>query len=251
MSCNRFVEAWGGAEGPVKRLRPTARLATGVLLFAAVLVHDPATTAGLSGTLLIVSLWFMAVQPPGLLLRPLFLFAFILFAPFFLLTPWIDVPQDPGLLIPVPWAVPWRIVLRGMAALFVSAWTASTLALPELESALFGLHTPKPLAELLLQIVHQAHALVEETKGILQAIRVREAATGWRVTAALALALPQVWLPRVLYRSERIGDAMDLRGYEMVSAPKDAVAVSWKDRFALVLGVAAFFSAVGFRWVGA
>ena len=103
MSCNRFVEVWGSAAGPVRVLGPATRLATGGLLFASVLASDPATITGFLLILAIVSIWFFAVKPPRLLIGPLLFFAFTLFGPFFLMTPWVQTSTaDVDLLIPMP-----------------------------------------------------------------------------------------------------------------------------------------------------
>ncbi len=252
MSCNRFVEVWGSAAGPVKVLGPATRLLTGGLLFASVLASDPATATGFVFILAITSIWFVSVKPPSLLIGPLLLFAFTLFGPFFLLTPWVQTPTAAGvdLLIPMPWAVAWRIGIKGIAALLISAWTASTLGLHEFEIALVRLRIPKPLAELLLQIVHQAHALAEETRAISQAIRVRGASMGWRSVIVLATALPRVWLPRVLYRAERVGDAMEIRDYELNTDITRDRAAHPAQPLAITFGIGAFLVAILVRVAG-
>ena len=249
MSCNRFVEAWGSAEGAAKSLSPSGRLVAGGLLFSSVLTCDPATIPGAGITVGILIAWFFAVRPPRLLLGPLLLFALFLFAPFFVLIPWIPTTESSvELLIPMPWAVPWRIAIKGTVSLLVSAWTASTLAMYELESALVRLRVPRPLAELLLQMIHQTHALAEETRTIAQATRVRGALLGWRWMTALAASLPQVWLPRVLYRADRIGDAMELRGFELESRSDDLAPNRRRDWLVMGGAFAVFLLAVLVRF---
>ncbi len=231
MSCNRFVEVWGSAEGPARTLAPATRLGIGALWFASVLANDPAQASGLAVTLLVVLPWFVMVKPPRLLLGPLLLFAFTLFAPFVLFTPWVTTTSGPAadLMIPMPWAVAWRILIKGTAALLVTTWTASTMSLHELETALVNLRVPGPLAELLLQIIHQAHALAEETRMMSQAVRVRGALAGWGAMLSVATALPRVWLPRVLYRADRVGDAMEIRGYELDENLDSTLGLGTKD----------------------
>ncbi len=250
MSCNRFVEAWGSAEGRAKKHGPATRLATGAMLFASVLANDPATTSGLALTLVTVTGWYLAVRPPKLLIGPLLMFALTVFLPFFFLTPWVQPHSDINLLIPMPWAVASRIALKGTAALLISAWTASTLEMHELERAMARLRFPRALAELLMQIIHQAHAMSEETRAISQSIRVRGATMGFRSLMALAAALPQVWLPRVLYRTDRIGDAMELRGYEIETRPVQSARPHPGDRTMAAMGCIVLLGAIAIRVMG-
>ncbi len=254
MSCNRFIEVWGSAQGPVKRLSLHVRLLIGVLLFSATLIADPASSGGLVLSLTIPAVWFLLVRPPKLLVGPLLSFAFILFIPFFLLTPWIESYSSASTsLIPMPWAVPWRIAIRGASTMCITAWTASALTLPELERSFKRLHVPRPLAMLLLQIIHQAHALAHETHGILQAVNVRGGLSGWRSMMALSTALPRVWLPRVLYRAERVGDAMEIRNYnyDLDRSKKGENNPSWaiSDSLSTVFAVCILLGSVLIRWM--
>jgi energy-coupling factor transporter transmembrane protein EcfT len=78
---------------------------------------------------------------------------------------------------------------------------------------LVRLPVPRVVAAILLQIVHQTATLFYETRRVAAAMAVRGATgslgTAWRVL----VSLPQVWLPRVIGRAERVAAAMELRGF--------------------------------------
>lgn len=217
MSCNRFVEVWGSAEGKIKKLSPHIRLLAGFTFFIGIFISDQAKTGGLLLTLAIVLGWYLMVKPPALLKKPLLIFSLILFLPFLIFTPFIDTSMPAEkLLVPMPYAVVWRLIIHGMGALFVSVWTFSTVSLFELEQAFGKLKIPRPICELVLQIIHQSHALALEARNITQAIKIRGAVEGYRNTIAMAASVPQVWLMRILYRAEKVGEAMQIRGYQFI-----------------------------------
>lgn len=89
---------------------------------------------------------------------------------------------------------------------------------------------------LLVQIVHQTHALVAETRGLMQAIQVRGAASGLRAVPAMAAALPRVWMPRIIDRAERVSDAMEVRRFDSASIVADSA--KWRRADLIGLGLA-------------
>ncbi len=252
MSGARVVDVWGSASGPLTRLSPQGRIAAGGLLLAAVVVADPATWPGLALWAVACFGWLIATRPPTSLVGKLLLFGLALFAPWFLLVPWIE-PQA-SVPCSVPWVegawVPaWRVFFRGMGGLLVGVWGAATLRLPDLACGLAALPIPRALSMLLVQIVHRTHALFAETRGMVQAIRVRGAANGLRAAWATAAALPRVWMPRIIDRAERVSDAMEVRGFDSTSIGADAT--SWRrvDVIGLGLPLATLATAVTLRVV--
>ena len=73
---------------------------------------------------------------------------------------------------------------------------------------------------------------------------------GWRSVMVLAAALPRVWLPRVLYRAERVGDAMEIRDYELnVDVSRDRTAHPAQP-LVITFGIGAFLFAILVRVAG-
>jgi len=248
----RIVDMWGSARGPASRLSPQGRIVAGLLLLTADLVLDPATWPGVALWAAILLCWSLVALPPAHLRIPLLLLALVLLGPWFLLVPWIDAPGGcarPGFLWPGgAWAVAWRIFARGLGGLLIGVWTAATLSLPDLGRAMVALPVPRALATLLLQIVHQSHALVAETRGMLQAIRVRGGTTGLRSVPTLAAALSGAWMPRVVRRAERVAEAMEVRGFHSASLGMDSVRWRGADVAGAGLAAAALCAAACFRW---
>lgn len=103
------------------------------------------------------------------------------------------------------------LLVRALGGLAVSLSTIATLTPGELRQALAPL--PPALSAILLQIVHQTAFLAYETHRIASAMSVRAASTGVRTACKLVASLPQVWLPRIVQRADRVSFAMELRGY--------------------------------------
>ncbi len=253
MTGARIVDVWGSATGPVRRLSPQGRIAVGTLLLAAVLVVDPATWPGLIVWAATIASWIVATRPPAPLRGRLLLFGLVVLGPWFLLIPWIDPPAagagSDTLLIPGVWGIPWRLALRGLGGLLVGAWAAATLTLPDLSGGLAALPLPRAVAMILLQIVHRTHALAAETRGMMQALRIRGAVGGLRSVPAIAAALPRVWMPRIIDRADRVSDAMEVRGFDSTSLAMDASPWRLADAVGLGLALALLTAAIGARVV--
>lgn len=206
-----FTESWGGGDGPVSRLPPAARLLGGLLVCACCIVtpltgwRDAALVAAL------LALWLPLCGLPTQRLAAAAAFAAALFLPMLLLA----LPlRAEGRAWPVALAVPTRIILRSTACVMASAATMSTLRIYDMGAALAGLRLPHGLQSLLLQIVHQTALLAHETQRMTKALKVRgftASATGLRLRGLCAL--PQMWLLRLLNKAERVGDAMEVRGF--------------------------------------
>ena len=102
------------------------------------------------------------------------------------------------------------------------------------------------IALIVLQIVHQTGALLEETARIAAAVAVRTAGVGG---PRLLVSLPRVWLPRLLARAERVGEAMEVRGVsESDLAPARLRPAGLADRMALLVSAALVGVAAALRW---
>lgn len=253
MTGARIIEVWGSAVGPARRLSPQGRITTGALLLLVVMIVDPAIWPGMCLWGLVVASWMVATRPPKPLRGRLLVFGLVVLGPWFLLTPWIVAPasgaSEEYLWIGGAWVVPWRLFFRGFGGLLVGAWTAATLPLPELSAGLAALPVPRAVAMILLQIVHRTHALAAETRGMMQAIRVRGAAGGLRSVPTIAAALPRVWMPRVIDRAERVGDAMEVRGFDSDHLDRDAFRWKASDAVGVGLSILVLGAAVAARVV--
>lgn len=206
---SRLLDMWGCARGPVTRLAPQARLVGGVVVLVACMICPVVTWPGALFVFVAVVAWLGLCRPPARLVGTLLLLGLALFSPAFLLVPWLP-GRASGL---ARLAVPWGLLARGMAGMFVSVATIATLRPADLHDALAALPLPRPLPALLAQIVTQLGNLGEETSRIAAAMAARGATGGGRAARRVLVSLPSIWLPRVVLRAERVGDAMEVRGY--------------------------------------
>jgi energy-coupling factor transporter transmembrane protein EcfT len=175
----------------LSKTTPAVRLLCGILVLAAVSV-SPAHGLPLA----FVLPWLALCRPSWRRLGKALLFALAMFAPFAACAPFIaDEPS-------VPLGMAWR----GVLCVLVSVATCSAIAVSELPRALRFL--PRPLAALVTQLVVQTTLLAAEARNISRALLLRGG--GVRVL----FAFPAVWLTRLLLKAERVGDAMELRGFE-------------------------------------
>jgi len=168
---------------------PTAGLLTGCTLITLCLVVPGAgmTTKAVLGISVAVS-WLFARPGIPATLRLLIAMAFI---------------YGPMLIF-----IPVIAVLRGAATSIVAILTIGSMGRPALHNAVQHLPLPTTLKLLLFQILHQSSVLFVETGRIRTALTMRGAA-GLRVLSAL----PRVWLPRVIFKANRVAHAMEMRGY--------------------------------------
>jgi energy-coupling factor transporter transmembrane protein EcfT len=244
-------DIWGSARGPVKRLVPQARLICGVSVFANCMVAPATRWEGAVAITLVVVAWTALVGPPVPVLRSTLLLGLALFLPYFLLVPLIRDPSAGRGWIEAL-TVSWNVFFRGVTAMLTSVCTASALSASALRQGMSRLPVPGVLAAVLIQIVHQATSLVYETRQIASAIAVRSGTTGYRTGLRVLASLPRVWLPRVVERTERVGAAMELRGYcERDPGDLGSLPIAWRDRSAIGLALATVAGAAALRvWRG-
>ncbi|MBI5536962.1 MAG: hypothetical protein HY898_29850 [Deltaproteobacteria bacterium] len=205
-------ELWGCGHGPVSHLAPQTRMVAGATVFGACMLAPATSWLGVALIGSAALLWLVACRTPLRLARAALVLGCVLFLPYFLLLPFLI--GDPGA---ETWTsaarIPISVFARGLAGMLVSIATVTTLTASELREGLLRLPVPSLVSAILLQIVHQSAALGYETRRIAAAMSVRGASgsgmAAWRVLASL----PQVWLPRVLLRAERVAAAMEVRGY--------------------------------------
>jgi energy-coupling factor transporter transmembrane protein EcfT len=241
-------DIWGSARGPARALAPQTRIVCGASAFAACMVAPAKSYTGVAAVALVVATWAALVRPPFRVVRSALLLGLVLFLPYFLLVPLIHDGDG--------WAgaleVPWTVFFRGVTAMQATVCTAAALSGSALRQGLSRLPVPRVFSTVLVQIVHQTAGLVYETRRVIAAISVRGGTTGLRTAVRVLASLPRVWLPRVVERAERVGAAMELRGYcERDLAEMGVVSSSAADHLAMGLGVAVVAGAVALRiWGG-
>jgi energy-coupling factor transporter transmembrane protein EcfT len=193
------------ASGPLLHLHPAARLLCGALVFLAILVTPAAL--GLPGLVLLpVVFLFMTGIPRRQAVR-LLLSALFFYLPFLVITIAAEAAGNQS----ASYSGDLLVAGRGIAGVLVIGGALSTLTLADLHVALVGLRFSSWMALLAVHIFHQTEALTGETRRIVQAITVRN---GGGSTLRVLRSLPLVWLPRVLFKADRVSMAMDVRGYD-------------------------------------
>jgi energy-coupling factor transporter transmembrane protein EcfT len=235
-----FHRLWGCATGPVKGLSPATRLSCGSAVFLAALTAPADSFAGVGIMVASVISWTAVCRPPWRVLWGSLALGAVLFLPYFLLTPFI---RNGGA------AVPAGILIRGLCGLLISASTVTSLDLSELREGVLHLPLPSMVKDILLQIVQQTGTLMYETERMSSAMAVR-GATGRGVAAWRLLSnLPQVWLPRIVLRAERLADAMELRGYgDSTVAGVKTGRVKIADACSMVFAGVLLLGAIAARW---
>lgn len=242
-------DLWGCGRGPARRAAPPARLVAGAAFFAAVMVSTGATLAGSLCAVAAAAAWILLCRPPGKVLLAFLLLGLALFLPYFLLLPLLpDAPSGSLESWRRALAVPWTVFLRGLGGMLVAVATVAALGAGDLREALVRLPVPHVVSAILLQIVHQTATLFYETRRIAAAMAVRGASSGGVAAWRVLFSLPRVWLPRVVARAERVGAAMEVRGY--ADAPPRslrAVAAGRADAALLAAAAVVLAAAVALR----
>ncbi len=166
-------------------------------------------------TLLPVALvigWTLLCKVPAKHLAYALLLAACMFSPYLLLAPYTHYKTG------VSWfeaIQPLLVIgLRGTLSLLACLATYTTLNATELREALHTLPIPQIIHALILQIMHQTAMLKDETSRMLAAYKLRGITTsGLRLRMRCLCAFPVLWLLRLTIRAERVGDAMELRGF--------------------------------------
>ncbi len=240
-----FIEAWGGGNGAARRLSPHIRLLCGALFFSGATLTPP-RPAALSFGIAAIAGWAACCGLPRRRLRGALALAASLFLPLAALA-WAAARLNGDT---AAWRVPAVIVLRSTLGIVAAAATMAALDLAELHDALAALPLPRAVRALLLQVAQQTALLTDETRRLGDALRIRGLVSARLATRVRGLcALPTVWLVRLALRAERVGAAMEVRGFDGGGGGRRAAATR-ADRAAvslalLVLGVAGWL-----RWRG-
>ena len=104
------------------------------------------------------------------------------------------------------------IAARSASTSAIALFVVSSMGIAEVHRGLARFPFPHTFKVLTLHILHQAGLLLAETRRVHQAIAVRSASSRVLASWLLIRSLPQVWLSRVMHRSERVAHALELRG---------------------------------------
>jgi cobalt/nickel transport system permease protein len=206
-------DLWGCGHGPVVKLVPQTRLLLGSMAFAICMIAPATTVVGILVIAGTVAGWVAMSRPPLKTAISFMAFGLMLFLPMFLLVPLMPArPDSTG-----GWAhglvTVATMLVRGLSGVLISMATVASLSASDLREGLTRLPVPGILSAILVQIVHQTATLFYETKRVASAMAVRGASGGGRAAWQVLWFLPQVWLPRIVDRAERVAETMELRGY--------------------------------------
>ena len=250
---NPFIEAFGCASdnGAAHTLTPQTRLLCGVTVFAVCAAVPLTDWCG--GTLFIVTAlaWGLCCGLPLKRLAATLKFALLLFLPLLLLAlpaRWTgEASSWPEALRP-----PLMLCARGIAGVVVTAATLSTLSLTKFAHGVAALPLPRAVASLLVQLAHQTFLLANETRRMTTALRVRGVpSSGLAVQIRVLAAFPVCWLARIANRAGRVGDAMEVRGFDGLPRGLPHAPLTLRDGLALALAVQALAAALALRWMEA
>ncbi len=216
---NGIFKLWGSGNGVLKAAQPHIRILSGFFVLCSILLIPLQTICGVSFLSFISLLWIVLAAAPLLLHFRLAAAALILFTPYLILTPWMSTgPSSPSLMLEKVFQT-GRIVLRSTCTLFVMASTMANLPIQELTLGLTHLPIPRFISILIIQLAMQTLFLSEETKRIIDVIRLRGATSG-KHGLKVIFSFPVVWMVRILFRAERTAAAMTVRSYGVETSKK-------------------------------
>lgn len=234
MKYSYSIHLWGSGSGPARSLAPLARILAGLLLFITVVWSRPdqAVDSILLLTAVLAGVYFSGI--PGRYVWSLLFYGIVIFGPIFLFAPFIQ--PDPAFsadtelaLVSESLRTPWLIFSKGIAGILVAAAIVSVLTLSDLYDGLARLPLPRLVVIILVQVVHQAKLLFEQTGRIARAAALRSGSSRLKTGLFLLRTIPSIWLPRILFKAERVAAAMDLRGYGNTVPRFDSRSLGWRD----------------------
>lgn len=202
----------GSGTGVLGAVQPAPRLLAGGLALVACTAAPGSSLAGIAFIALVVLATVWAAGVNGRLARRVVGYGLVLYVPLLVIVlvgALFTGSHSPGQAM----ATSGVIAIKAMATLSITLAVVSTLRTTQLYQGLGRLPMPDWVKLLLLQIVHQAGCMLDETMRIRQAVAVRGAGGSGGYSWELAKGLPVVWLERMAARAGRISAAMEVRGY--------------------------------------
>ncbi|MFB3907744.1 MAG: energy-coupling factor transporter transmembrane protein EcfT [Candidatus Eisenbacteria bacterium] len=241
---------WGCARGPATRLTPQTRVLAGLMLFAVCMAAPVTGLAGLACVAGGTAAWLLLCSPPLGTIGRVVLLGLSFLLPAFILTPLIrNAPAGAAWSWGRSVAVPWSMFVRGLSGMLVMLGVVTSLTASDLREGLVQLPIPRHVSAILLQIIHQAGTLLDETRQVASAMAVRGASGSGRTAWRILVSLPQVWIPRVVVRAEEVASAMEIRGYGQDTIPCfHGRRLQARDVAVLLLASGLLAGAVALRW---
>ena len=240
-------QVWGSAHGPIRRLSPNARLTSGAAVFAVCLISPATGRLGLGAVAITLAVWTGLVRPPLRIAGATLVLGLTLFLPYYLLTPLIETET----IARGEWQalrVPTLIAFKGMSAMLSAVFTLTAVSMNGLRRGIGRMPLPAIVKAITIQIVHQSATLYSETTRIAHAMAVRGGTSGYRTAFGLIVSLPRVWLPRIVDRAERVGDAMTVRGFGAKdNLPNHDRRPALKDRLVVAVFLGWLVAVIAFR----
>ncbi len=232
------VFLWSNAEPGSYFLSPFSRLTAGAFLLASIIWCSSESPASIAAVGAVFVVWIGLSRVSWRRFGSLLTYSLAVFTPLLLLAPWMDagtgtqgpvLPETAGTLV-------W-IILRATAGVLVVGATLSTVTRSQLCDFIERLPLPRLVRLILVQIVHQTDTLLRETRRLTAAFQLRQGRGSWRRSVSLIGALTSVWLPRILFKADRVASAMELRGYAVRPLHPERLSLRTRD----VLCMAASF----------
>ncbi|NLP02659.1 MAG: energy-coupling factor transporter transmembrane protein EcfT [Fibrobacter sp.] len=235
-----FHQVWGCADGPLKSLNPHIKIVSGLLTGIAVLLLPHNSITGLVALLCGTILWCSLSSLPLRMVLQCAIASLMLFSPFLLLTPWINIQNVNSSPLDGKLAHALGIALRSTCTLFIAASTVTIISINDVHRGLVLLRIPESFTALVVQLINQTMLLLEETSRITEVLRFRgtSGVKGWRVL----FSFPVVWMVRVLFRAERSAAAMAVRGYGINTSLRSDPAVLHTADFAVLVCTSLYFA---------
>lgn len=230
---------------PLGSVAPGVRFLSWLLLMSTCLVAHPVELPDIILVLAALSLWAVATGTRGRTIVRLIVLGLIFFMPFFLFLPWTGSSDVAVKLVPFikirsdAWITPFTILFRGICCLLLGAGLIAVFPESDLHRFLSRLPAPRIFPVIIHQIMRFLSPLAHEGINISRAVVLRGGTAGWRTGVKVARTLPVAWLPRVLARSIRVSNAMEVRGYH--GQIMETQFSPWRMRDAMVLLLAASF----------
>jgi len=142
------------------------------------------------------------------------------------------------------------VALQGMICALIVFGALSTVTFSELSDSLARIPLPRIVLLLMLQILHQTRLLLDETARISNAFSIRGATSGIGTPLLVFRYFPQTWLPRIVTKSERVANAMELRGYGAALPRFEVRPMFPHDRFALCVATLLVSVVIANRFLG-
>jgi energy-coupling factor transporter transmembrane protein EcfT len=200
-------------------------------MFISLLVLPIEKPSGVALIFLTIIISYVLIRPDVNYLRKIFIFAFIMLFPVFLLIPFMPVKSyeffdlsrfysREGIIIST------SLFLKGLLSVLLFSMMSASLKISELISGLNDMRLPRIVILLISQIIQQTGMMYQEINKVAQAISLRRRSSDLITTLLIIRYMPIVLMGRLSKRAVSISYAMQLRGYEDINISSD-----FKDRY--------------------